>query len=170
MLIKKKLIHLYKAVLAQKIYKVFLNYRFLQNVLTSKSIFFFFSELFQAQKYIVFQVLSVYWYRVKVKVMDTSIFNNSLIDFLMLLTRSTFLSRYSFNFLKAKKKYFTLLRSPFVYKKSREQLMFSTTLGLINLKLNSCNLFILEYLDFFFINRFKFFFSANLMVTKIVYL
>lgn len=104
------------------------------------------------------------------KVPDIAIFNNSIVNFLMLLSITKAENICSFNFLSATKKSFTLLRSPFVYKKSREQLMFKTTLGLITIKINKdSNFFFIEYLDYFFLNQFKYFFSSNVTVSKISY-
>jgi ribosomal protein S10 len=60
-----------------------------------------------------------------------------------------------FNFLKNDKKFYSILRSPFVYKISQEQFFFDNFSGIIVLKMNNTNNFFMKYLDFFFKNFLK---------------
>lgn len=170
MLVNKKLVHLIQFILLQKKIKIIVNFRLFYTIVKSKLILFIVSGLFISQFFLSSKINIFYKYRIKMKVPDIAIFNNSIVNFLMLLSITKAENICSFNFLSATKKSFTLLRSPFVYKKSREQLMFKTTLGLITIKINKdSNFFFIEYLDYFFLNQFKYFFSSNVTVSKISY-
>lgn len=170
MLIKKQLVHLIRFIQLQKKIKIIINYRLFCNIFLNRSILFILSGLLSIQNSFFSKLTPAYEYKIKLKALDTLIFNSSIVNFLNLLSSSGVQMFSSFNSLKKKKKHFTVLRSPFVYKKSREQFMFNTILGLVNVKVVDSNLFLLEYLDFFFTKKSKFCSSSDLIVTKVIYL
>ena len=60
-----------------------------------------------------------------------------------------------------------MLRSPFVYKKSREQLMLDSVFGLVTVFLEIENIFVLEYLEFYFKSYFSNFFSSKVLIKRV---
>lgn len=75
-----------------------------------------------------------------------------------------------FSSVKTKKKKYTVLRSPFVHKKSKEQFFFETFMGFFTVNLKQKSIFILDYLEFAWVKLLIFPFFFKILVKKKIYL
>lgn len=78
-----------------------------------------------------------YRYHIKIIIPNWIIFNSILISLFKFFKSMTIKTKLKFNFLKKKKNYFTVIRSPFKYKKSREYLYNEYFIGHVAINIYS---------------------------------
>lgn len=130
----KKNINLYYKLLGNKILNSFVSLHF----------YFFFKK----------KIKVCYNYYIRIKIPNLTIFNSILAIFFNLSKNIHGIKLY-FNVIKKLKKYYTVLRSPFVYKSSQEHYLLENFIGIIHISL--------KYTNFFFINYFEFFIKKTLI-------
>lgn len=113
-----------------------------------------------------------YYYFIKIKIPSNIIFNSILIIFLnnakKMINPFMLKNKIKFNFVSKKKKFYSIIRSPFVYKISQEQFYFNNFIGLIVLQTNNSNIFFNKYLEFFLKNFFKNWLSSKTIIKKLI--
>jgi hypothetical protein len=113
-----------------------------------------------------------YYYFIKIKIPSNVIFNSILIIFLNTAKKmvNPFLlkNKIKFNFVTKKISFFSIIRSPFVYKISQEQFFFNNFVGLIILQTDNSNIFFNRYLEFFLRNFFKNWLSSKTIVKRLI--
>jgi len=164
MLVSKKVIHLTKFI--KKEYKKHFTKELVYTIAKPRLFALSLKSLFDF-KYLCYNTTELrYSYKIKLSTPSSAALNVSLMRVVTLLKFINFIFKIKFNFLISKSRSYTLLRSPFVNKKSREQLEKTTKVGLINLKVDIKNIFFLEYLEYFFNTKFLNSDSVKIFITK----
>ena len=171
MLLQKKLLHLIYYTHRKLNYKLVLNFSifYLFYKKNWKNIFIGLNLIFIHKK---FFLNKTYFYFIKTKIPSNVIFNSILIIFFNIIKKmtNTFLINRTvkFNFINNNKKFYSILRSPFVYKISQEQFFFNNFTGIIVLQINNNNNFFIKYLDFFFKKFLKNWLSSKTFIKKLI--
>ena len=153
MLLKKKKFHLIYFIKKLLNNNKILNYN-LFYVCNKKNLINFFSGfnvlLFLKKK----KFINYYAYSIQIKISNKIIFNSILIIFLnlmrIILCPLFIYEKFKFNFFKTKQKKFSFIRSPFIYKRSQEQLAIIRNKGSIFICIEKYNFFFIQYIEFFF--------------------
>jgi len=142
MLLKKKNYHLNYYLKKNVNNKLIINTNLFYQLLTNK----IFNSFIVLHFYFFFRkkIKIGYYYSIKVIIQNLIIFNSILVIFFNLLKNITE-SKLHFNIIKKSKKYYTILRSPFVYKSSQEHYLLETFIGIIIIILNYINFFFIKY-------------------------
>jgi hypothetical protein len=165
MLLKKKIFHLnyyFKKNVNNKLIKnISLYYKLLKNK-TLKSfislhLYFFWKRKIQIR----------YHYSIKMTIQSLTIFNSILIIFFNIL-KNIVNSKLRFNLIKKSKKYYTVLRSPFVYKSSQEHYLLESFIGIIIIILNYNNFFFIKYWEFFLKKTLLYWLSSTVLIKRFI--
>lgn len=166
MLVSKRVIHLTKFI--KKEYQRNFTKELVYTIAKPKLIALNINSLFDF-KYLCYNTLEPeYSYKIKLSTPSVSALNVSLVKVVTLLKLLSFIFKIKFNSLTSNSRSYTLLRSPFVNKKSREQLTKITKVGLVTLKAGVKNIFFFEYVEHFFNIKFLNFDSVKLFITKTI--
>jgi hypothetical protein len=167
MLLSKKILHILSIVQNQ------------QNIIRSL-VFFFYVEVKKVLFIIIYlsifniflkkKILPLYLYIFEIKLPNFILFNNIILKVYELLRSIDFSINFQLNFIKKKTKKITILRSPFVYKKTKEQFVFEKFKGYVFMYVGIKNIFIIEYLDFFFKSLLGFSNIFKVLLKKLIYL
>jgi hypothetical protein len=84
-------------------------------------------------------------YNIKFLTVNVIIFNSILIFFFNILKNLNIYTLVKSNIIKKKKKKYTIIRSPFVYKKAREQYALDRFTSIISIEFSKSNLFLIKY-------------------------
>lgn len=167
MLIKKSLFNKLNFLKIQRNRINILNFNTVYSFLKNRRCTFFSSLIF-SQIYLKKKWALYYEYQIKVTAPDLTI----LVSNLQNLIAYFYSIRQSFNikikYLKNKHKKYTLLRSPFVHKKSREQLGVSFVNSKIYVIVEAINIFHGYYLDILIIKKLKQLISVKTNLIKII--
>jgi len=102
--------------------------------------------------------------------MDSTMFNSILIYIYNIIKSVKYFKTFKLGLNKNEIKKHTVLRSPFVHKKSREQFIFKKSIGYVSLKVLDSDIYFTQYIDFFIKKRLKALRSIKLFVKKIIIL
>lgn len=112
-----------------------------------------------------------YLFNLYVKTQNLNIFNSTVIIFFNFFKNVYVLNpeMYVKN-VSIRKKHYTVLRSPFVHKTSREQFVFEQIKGVIRISFKKANIFFINYLKYLI----KFFFTkigiSFFFLTRLIYI
>lgn len=104
----------------------------------------------------------------KIDTLNSFFFNNILFKIFDLIKGIHSYFSFTYSSLKSTKKKYTVLRSPFVHKKSKEQFSFETFKGFFSLDLKKKNVFFIDYLECIWVKSLVFPFSFKILVKKII--
>lgn len=90
-----------------------------------------------------------YMYCLKIIIPNWVIFNSIIIFIFKIITNLNLKTKFQFSFLKKKKNYFTVTRSPFKYKKSKEYFCFEYFMGIIIISLKKSDFLTANYIEFY---------------------
>jgi len=76
---------------------------------------------------------------------------------------------FNYSSLKSIKSKYTILRSPFVHKKSKEQFFFESFKGFFSFDFKKINIFFIEYLETFWVKSLIFSFAFKILAKKTIY-
>ena len=168
MLLSKKIFHLLNFLKNQKTIIFFLRYFLFYNFKVS-SIYFLIYLIFL--KYFLKKKNNpLFFLFFKINVLNKFFFNSILIKIFAIFKELNVFLNINFKFLKKNRKNYTILRSPFVYKKSREQFFFDRFKGWFYLSLFSKNFFFIDYLENVLVKILVFPFLFKIIIKKIMYL
>jgi hypothetical protein len=136
----------------------------------NRNFFFIGLNILLISKFIILS--KSYYYFIKIKIPSNVIFNSILIIFLniskKIINPSILNNKLKFNFVSKKKKFYSVIRSPFVYKISQEQFFFNHFIGIIIVQTNNSNNFFNRYLEFFLKNFFKNWLSSKTILKRLI--
>lgn len=145
MLLSKKLLHLSNFIKKQKTIKPFLLSLVFYNLKTKNYLFIIYLNNF---KYFLKKKHSPSFLMVfKINVLNNIFFNRILFKIFHLIKSINLIFFFKFSVLNSNKETYTILRAPFVHKKSKEQFFFKNFLGFFTLSLKKTNIFIIDYLE-----------------------
>jgi ribosomal protein S10 len=146
MLLSKKLLHLVNFLKKQKVLKTFFLYSICYNL--KKKMTFFIVYLSVFKYFLKEKQLPSFLITFNLNVVNNFFFNNVLLKVFNVIKGVNIDTSLIFSSVKTKKKKYTVLRSPFVHKKSKEQFSFETFMGFFTVNLKQKSIFILDYLEF----------------------
>jgi len=167
MLLSKKLIHLFNISKNQHKIKKFLDYSLLY--INIKQVFLFYIGLIFL-KFFKKKLSPLYVFLFEIIVPDFMIFNRVLFKLFGLLKTIDLKIKFTFNSVNKFRKYYIVLRSPFVYKKSREQFIIEKIKGFFFFNIGHKNTFSVKYLEFFFRGITGFSYSSKVLIKKFIFL
>lgn len=144
MLINKKLFHLFyffkQSINIKKHYNLDLFYL----VLKKKNSITLYVALYFLNLFLKKKIINYYYnYKLKIVIPSKLIFDSILLMlFNYIKSKYFFKFKITHNFIAKTKKKYTILRSPFIYKKSQESFLIEYFLGIINLRLQKKNIYI----------------------------
>lgn len=111
-----------------------------------------------------------YFYVINTKILNLKILNSKIINFFNFFNNIKVLNTtLQFNLISKKKKNYTILRSPFVHKISREQFVFDIINGILYISFNNIDIYYIYYWELLLKKNIFIFFSFNLLVKRIIY-
>ena len=128
---------------------------FLYLILVKKVNYYFLIVLQRFSQTIFKLVKSDAFFDFKFKIPSKVVFNLIIIEMINLVKSLDVIKDFKFNSFSKRQTKYSLLRSPFIYKKSQEQLCFDLYAGSFSVSLYKRNSLILEYSEIFFMNRLK---------------
>ena len=143
MLLSKTLLHLIYFFKNQTDLKIFLNFNLLYFVKTKVYINYIGLNFFQY--FLKRLVKTSYCYCLKIKLSNLNVLNSILIFIFNILKNCNFKSSIKFSNLVRSKSYYSLLRSPFVYKSSQEQFICEYYTAIIFINIQNQNNFLIKY-------------------------
>lgn len=145
MLLSKKIYYLFHIVKSQKKNKNFL----IGSVFYSfeKKRFFFIIFLSMIKFFIKKKLNPSFFFSFKIKVASRVFFNMVFLKLYNIINIVNFHKLFSFSTLICKKRIYSVLRSPFVYKKSKTQLTQENFKGFFTVDLKEVNVFLLDFLE-----------------------
>ena len=165
MLLKKKLLNLIYFIKKQLNYKIVLNFNIFYNFSRKYliNIFAGLNLLFHVKKK---KSKKFYYYHIKIKSPNIIMFNSLLMVFYNILKNNNF--NIKFNFIKKAKSYYSLTRSPFVYKSSQEQFLSEEFISIIIIEMKIVDFFFIKYWEFFFKKFLNIWFSSNVLIKRYI--
>jgi len=165
MLQLKKLFHINNYITFLKKKKIIFNFTYIKK----KSIYLF---IILVLINFIFKFLrkQKYFYIINTKILNLKILNSKVINFFNFFNNIKVLdTKLQFNLISKKKTHYTVLRSPFVHKTSREQFLFHTINGIIYIVFFDINIYYIYYWELLLKKKIFNFFSFNLLVKRIIY-
>jgi len=162
MLLSKNILHLIKI---KKQLKVFLPLDLVFHNLKKKECFLvmvlsLFKSVIQRRGTLCFS------FEFKVSVMNFIYFSGIYLRLLNFLKKMDLFTFFKFNIVKSQKKIYTIIRSPFVYKKSKSQLSRLTLKGFFKVSFKTTNVILLDYLESSWFKNLEFPFYFKILVRK----
>ena len=108
----------------------------------------------------------MYYYHIKIKSPNIIMFNSILMIFYNVLNNNNF--NIKFNFVKKAKSYYSVIRSPFVYKSSQEQFVSEKFISIIIIEMKIVDFFFIQYWEFFFKRVLNVWFSSNVLIKRYI--
>lgn len=139
-------------------------------ILLKKQLLINYMVLLESYFFIKKKLKISYFYIIKIKIPNWVIFNSILFFLFKILYYFNKNIKLTFNFKKKKNIRYTVLRSPFKYKTSREYFGFYFFLGSISLMITEVDFFILSYLEFYFYKILSNLLSYTIVLNKIIYI
>ena len=168
MLLKKQLYILFFYFKQQNSKKKNVDYN-ITYILSNNDLLLYYSILNYIHLYTKQKINCWYVYYLKVIVPNWIIFNSVLIFIFKLVQILRIKINLSFDIIKKKNLYFTILRSTFKYKKSRECFNYSNYIGIIKLKLVNINFFLICYLELIIHNFFSNWLNSYIVLHRYIY-
>jgi len=106
----------------------------------------------------------------KIKIPSKTIFNLILMEIINLVKCLKFLKACNFSIFRKKSIKYTVLRSPFVFKNTREQFCFDNFKGTFLTQFYTVNFLIVDFVEACFFNNLKYFFLLDLKGIKKIHL
>jgi len=167
MLLSKKILHILSRIQNQQSiirFQVFFFY------IKLKKLLFIIIHLCVFNIFFKKKILPLYLYIFEIKLPNFILFNSIILKVYELFKSIDFHIYFQLNFVKKINKKLTILRAPFVYKKTKEQFVFEKFKGYIFIYIGIKNIFIIEYLDFFFKALVGFSKVFKVLLKKLIYL
>jgi len=165
MLLPKNLFTIIYIIYNQKNIKVSTSYNLIYSILLNSFIF----------NYIILNYLIFFFkrhikflctYNLKLAVPNWIIFNSIVLLIFKKFKNLHCFKKLKFNIIKKKIKRYTLLRSPFKYKKSREYLGYSSYIGIIGIEYNIITFFTMFYLEFYILQILEKILKFNFIINR----
>jgi ribosomal protein S10 len=164
MLISKKFIHVILFIKKQKNNLFVLVIYVLKKKITNYA-----SYLVQIKSFLKKKNNLSFIFQFKVSVLNNFFFNRIVLKIFDVFKNINVKVFSKFSCVNSKKKNYTILRSPFVYKKSKEQFFFERFKGFFTISLkNQKNLFFIDYIETVCFKLLVFPFEFKIVVKKIV--
>jgi len=167
MLIKKSLFNKLNFLKIQRNQINILNFNTVYSFLKNKKCTFFSSLIF-SQIYLKKKWSLSCNYQIKATAPDSTILVSNLQNLLMYFYSTSHSFNININYLKNRYKKYTLLRSPFVHKKSREQLGVNFVKSKLRVSVKTVNIFHTYYLDNLILKKLKQLISIRTNLIKII--
>lgn len=167
MLLKKKLFHLLNFLQDQKKTDLFLTYWVFYNLKNFSSYLFIYLSIVKC--YLKKKQVPFFSITFKINVLHNFFFNNILFKVFDLIKSINFYFIFKYSGIKNIKKKYTILRSPFVHKKSKEQFFIQSLKGFFIFDFKKINIFFIEYLEVFWVESLIFLFAFKILVKKTMY-
>jgi hypothetical protein len=167
MLLKKKLFHVLNFLKSKTSTTLFLTYWVFYNLKNFSNYLFIYLSLVKCcvkKKQLPFFLITF-----KVNVLHSFFFNNILFKIFDFIKKFNLYFTFKYSSIKSIKNKYTILRSPFVYKKSKEQFFFKSFKGFFTFDFKKINIFFVEYLEIFWIASILFIFPFKILVKKTIY-
>ena len=168
MLVSKKLLHLlFLLKKIKKIKKILSFYLFYTQI---KSSLLYIIGLYSLSRVVIKKIIPFYLYIFKIKLSNSLLLNTTIFEIFEFLKAVNLNLYCQWSFIKSWKEKYTVLRSPFVYKKTKEQFCFENYISSFFFQLGIINVIFIEYLDLNFKKLLKYSESFKLFIQKIIYL
>ena len=169
MLQLKKIFHLKHYIIAYSSLKCIFNYNLLYIINKKKLISLFLLLVFI--KYLCKHLIKkIYIYILNTKLFNLDILNSKILNFWLFFNNIKNLNfNLKFNSISKKKKIYTVLRSPFVHKTSREQFLFQILNGIIRIVFINLDICLIHYWELLLKKKMIIFFSFNLIIKRNIY-
>ncbi len=169
MLQLKKIFHLKDYIIAYSGLKSVFNFNLFYIINKQKLISLFLLLVFI--KYLCKHLIKKkYLYILNTKLFNLGVLNSKILKFLIFFNNIKNLNlNLKFNSISKKKKIYTVLRSPFVHKTSREQFVFQILNGIIRIVFINLDICLINYWELLLKKKIISFFSFNLNVKRNIY-
>jgi len=137
--------------------------------ITKKNIDFLISQILRFNCYFKKKNQSSFFFRFKISTLNRFFFNRVILKLFDTLKTLDLKVIFKFNMIKKKRNTHTVLRSPFVYKSSREQFFFENFKGILTLSVkNKKGCFLIEYIESILFKALSFPFVFKIIIKKVV--